>query len=269
MKERIITGAILVALTLLAILYLPLTSFSGVLIIVGLIGISEWRNMLGLTGTQGSLYLAVSSLVLIGVMSLFFFDLYDLRVTLQPLAFIWLLMPFLMVLHSRRPIGFLTSKVFLIPFSVISLLGFVLSLTYLKESGAGHLIAVIFLVAIADSGAYFVGRKFGRTKLAPSISPGKTVEGALGGMVLALIYAAIVLMSASYGGMDLANGLLLTVIVVAVSISGDLFESVVKRHRGIKDSGKLLPGHGGILDRIDALTAAAPVVISGMLLMGL
>ena len=127
---------------------------------------------------------------------------------------------------------------------------------------------------IADSGAYFVGRKFGKRKLAVTISPGKSVEGAIGGIVLAGLFslAAILYFTSDETAIFIAqermmlilNFVSLSLLVVIISISGDLFESVVKRHAGMKDSGNILPGNGGVLDRIDALTAAAPLFFVGL-----
>lgn len=134
--------------------------------------------------------------------------------------------------------------------------------------GAGGLVALGTLFAIvwgADIGAYFAGRAWGRNKLAPSVSPGKTREGAWGGAVLAL---AVVLPVAALwlpvSGAGLALFVLLAVVCVLVSILGDLVESAFKRVAGIKDSGALLPGHGGVLDRVDSLLAVAPLFALGL-----
>jgi phosphatidate cytidylyltransferase len=116
---------------------------------------------------------------------------------------------------------------------------------------------VLVLVWIADTAAYFVGRAWGRRRLAPSISPGKTWEGAAGGLIGAMLYVIIVAMSTDPGAW---LALVVTALLLGmVSIVGDLFESAVKRQAGVKDSGSLLPGHGGILDRIDSATAALPL----------
>ena len=122
----------------------------------------------------------------------------------------------------------------------------------------GQVLQVLVLVWIADSAAYFVGRRWGRRKLAPSISPGKTWEGAWGGIAGAALYAMI---GATFltGIARLPAYLALAVVLAAISIVGDLFESAAKRQAEVKDSGALLPGHGGILDRIDSATAVLPV----------
>ena len=124
------------------------------------------------------------------------------------------------------------------------------------------LLAAMALVWVADISAYFAGRSFGKHKLAPSISPGKTWEGVAGAVVGVLIYGAIVLAySPLAGSLPLAWPLLalLLVLLTAASVIGDLFESLLKRQAGIKDSSNLLPGHGGVLDRIDALTSTLPL----------
>jgi len=123
---------------------------------------------------------------------------------------------------------------------------------------------LLVLVWGADTGAYFAGRAWGQRRLAPRISPGKSWEGATGGGVAALLGGgALVLALQPQAPGPVALGLL-TVAVVVASVVGDLFESMLKRQRGVKDSGGILPGHGGILDRIDSLTAAAPVLAAGL-----
>jgi len=130
------------------------------------------------------------------------------------------------------------------------------------------LLFVLVLVWVADSLAYFAGKNFGRTKLAPRVSPGKTVEGVLGalvGVVLMAYLCGTILWR--FEGMQLAAWLGLAIFVTLVSVLGDLAESKVKRVAGVKDSGTLLPGHGGVLDRIDALTAAIPIFAIGWLML--
>jgi len=122
------------------------------------------------------------------------------------------------------------------------------------------LLAVLLVVWIADTAAYFSGRAFGRRKLAPKISPGKTWEGLIGAFIAVLIYGAVAsfVLQPSVNVYDRAVALIFVAALTTMSVLGDLFESWIKRGVGAKDSGSLLPGHGGILDRIDSLTAALP-----------
>jgi phosphatidate cytidylyltransferase len=127
---------------------------------------------------------------------------------------------------------------------------------------------LLTLVWLADIGAYFSGRKFGRRKLAPTISPGKTWEGVYGGVGANLVWMLLIYWLTDGFEIGLSQFLLIGVATVLISVVGDLFESILKREAGVKDSGKLLPGHGGILDRIDSMIAASPVFVSGLLLAG-
>lgn len=129
-------------------------------------------------------------------------------------------------------------------------------------AGAWALMFILLWVWAADTGAYFAGRAFGRHKLAPDVSPGKTIEGLLGGVALALTVVGLVTWLVPISG-DRVAILAVAVMTVLASVLGDLFESMVKRQAGVKDSGTILPGHGGMLDRIDSVTAALPVALAG------
>ena len=131
--------------------------------------------------------------------------------------------------------------------------------------GAQWMLFVLVLVWFADIGAFFVGRRFGRVRLAPAVSPGKTWEGALGG---AAVSALVAVAGSAWFGVPLAPFLPLCLAAVAFSIVGDLTESLLKRFAGMKDSGTLFPGHGGVMDRIDSVTGAAPVLFFGLLALG-
>lgn len=134
-----------------------------------------------------------------------------------------------------------------------------LALLFLRAEPAGSwlVLMVVFTVAAADIGAYFAGRQFGRTKLAPNVSPGKTWEGVIGGLLFALALGALA--NLTLIAQSWVSLIAVVVPTAFVSVLGDLLESMVKRHQGVKDSGRLLPGHGGFMDRIDGLVAAAPV----------
>lgn len=143
------------------------------------------------------------------------------------------------------------------------------ALIAVRGHGPAWLFAALLLVALADIAAYFFGRAFGKRKLAPSISPGKTWEGAYGAMFSVTVLALLVL--GYLDGFTLGHAVLLVLampLLTLVSIAGDLFESMLKRQVGMKDSSQLLPGHGGVLDRIDSHTAALPLIALLLLVLG-
>jgi len=134
--------------------------------------------------------------------------------------------------------------------------------------GNRWLLLAFLMVWAADTGAYFVGRRFGRRKLSPRISPNKTVEGLLGGLGAGLVVALVGAPLAGATVAQLPAVALVAVCAVGFSVIGDLFESLLKRHVGVKDSGHLMPGHGGMLDRIDGVIAAMPVFALGKAWLG-
>ena len=143
-------------------------------------------------------------------------------------------------------------------------------LVYLHALGDGGwlLLYAMSLVWVADIGAYFSGRKFGRHKLAPAISPGKTREGLFGGLLLNGVWIPCVYLLGGGWGLALIPFVILGLLCSLISVAGDLSVSILKREAGVKDSGKLLPGHGGALDRIDSIIAAAPVFVAGLFILG-
>ncbi len=136
------------------------------------------------------------------------------------------------------------------------------------DQGGWMMLYLLTLVWVADIGAYFCGRRFGKNKLAPGISPGKTWEGVAGGIVANLLWMLLVYRLTEGWGMVLSWFIGIGLATSAISVVGDLFESILKREAGVKDSGKLLPGHGGVLDRLDSVIAAAPIFVSGLFLAG-
>lgn len=168
--------------------------------------------------------------------------------------------------HDNRP---LPQRVLMCGLGLVSLWIAAHGVIYLHYAYGGWvLLYMLTLVWLADIGAYFSGRRFGRRKLAPSISPGKTWEGVYGGILVTLAWMFLIYAVTDLLNTSLVEFLPIGVATVSISIAGDLFESVLKREAGVKDSGKLLPGHGGVLDRIDSVISATPVFVSGLLLAG-
>jgi phosphatidate cytidylyltransferase len=139
-----------------------------------------------------------------------------------------------------------------------------------QPHGNRWLLVALMIVWAADSGAYFAGRRFGKTKLSPRISPNKTVEGMIGGVVAGMLVALVAapLVDPGIHPKELVYVAIVAIWTILFSVVGDLFESLLKRHVGAKDSGTLIPGHGGVLDRIDSVLAALPVFAIGKLLFG-
>jgi phosphatidate cytidylyltransferase len=185
-------------------------------------------------------------------------------------ALIWILIAMALVFYHHSGNWALLPRVAILAIGLDLLWICAHGLIFLHRVYGGEmLLFVLTLVWVADIGAYFSGRKFGRNKLAPTISPGKTREGVLGGLVANLLWMLLVYPFSQGWGLTLLQFLLVGMLASLASVIGDLFESVLKREAGVKDSGKSLPGHGGILDRIDSVIAATPVYISGILLVGL
>lgn len=146
---------------------------------------------------------------------------------------------------------------------VLPAAAFAMQKIHAMEQGADLLFYALSLVWVADIGAYFSGKKFGKNKLAPLISPGKTKEGLVGAIIATSLYTLLASYYFNFGTGQTALLVLLSIILTIISVSGDLYISFLKREAGLKDSGKILPGHGGILDRIDSVLAAMPVFLIG------
>lgn len=156
----------------------------------------------------------------------------------------------------------------LMTMGVIILTAAITAMFYLWQQSPWWLMYVFILVWCADSGAYFVGRKFGKTKMAPNVSPNKSMQGLYGGLTVGMGMALFISMYwLKYTGSVLLVFMLLSAMTIMASVLGDLFESMLKRRAGIKDSGTVLPGHGGVLDRIDSLLSATPIFALGYLLL--
>ena len=178
------------------------------------------------------------------------------------IAFVWWFAAFVWTFFYPTPIPsgvrWICGALVLVPLYV--------ALVLLFRLGPGYLLFALLIVWAADAGAYFFGKRFGRVKLAPQISPGKTWEGAIGGLAVVLVLAPI---AAQWADVRIAVLLPFCLAVAALSIVGDLTVSMFKRTAGVKDSGTLFPGHGGVLDRVDSVAAAAPLFALGLHWLGL
>ncbi len=270
LKQRILTALVLAPLALWGIWASPLPVFAAILAVIFALAGWEWARLSGLAGVSGRI--AYVALLLLGMAGLYFgLTVDNLALAVFVLALVWWSMALMMVLsfpqgsEMWRRSGLargIAGLFILLPawLALVVLHGQV-------EDGPGWVILLVMLVWAADTGAYFAGRALGRHKLAPKVSPGKTWEGAAGGLLLALLIALLGSLWLSPGG-GMVAFVVLVLLTIAISVLGDLVESLFKRITDIKDSGGLLPGHGGMLDRIDSLTAAAPLFVLGMVWLG-
>lgn len=271
LKQRVITALVLLPLILVPIFTFPTPWLFVFLSAVGLIAAWEWTALMGLTQPGPRVaYLALVAALLAGV---WFMSSLGLGIWVVMAGALWWgnalsLIAGYPVNFRLKPPGTAMMAVYGLLMIVPALLG--LAMLHGANNGVLRLFFMFALVWMADIGAYFAGRRFGKRKLALEVSPGKSIEGAIGGFIAAML-AALVLAPVVFGAgrFDWLPMLLLCAAVVGVSIIGDLTESLFKRHRGVKDSGTILPGHGGILDRVDSVLAAAPVLALGLSLLGI
>jgi phosphatidate cytidylyltransferase len=280
LKQRIITALLLVPLVLGALFFLPLKFFALLAALVFLLASREWS---GFVSAQPKQWLPLVFCLLLGA-SLFLLPVEQLWTPhLNPLvmgvlwtACSWWLLGLLLVLRYPQSAKLWKESIWLKSlFGLVTLVPFFWSLVAIRGYNFYHdpmmgswiLLFVMGLVWAADSGAYFFGKAFGKHKLAPAVSPGKTIEGMFGGLFTASLLAVAVTWFMDFVPAKMAIVLFCSLLAVLASVLGDLTESMFKREAGIKDSGTLLPGHGGILDRIDSLTAALPVFLLSYLLL--
>jgi phosphatidate cytidylyltransferase len=239
---------VLIALLLAGLFLLPPVGVAALMAVIIAIAGFEWARVCGLGTTEARIYAAA---IVIGFAVLFSVRVWQPAFLVAALFWIFAAPAWLWLgVGPRQRNG-------LIPLGFLVLVPPALAMVVLEPRDALLALGVAW---IADTGAYFAGRRWGRRKLAPSISPGKTWEGAAGGLIGAAAYAMILsILFAGMQGTRMAAFLGAAALLVAVSIVGDLFESAVKRQAGVKDSGSILPGHGGMLDRIDSATAVLPV----------
>jgi phosphatidate cytidylyltransferase len=270
LRTRIITALVILPLFLAALFWAPRWVWTGFTFLIVLVACREWVQFCGFRGRHAAVYriVTLAMLLMLGALHLqtrlpgFMMQVAQILFILA-CAF-WLVVVPLWLARGWKPaqpwlVG-LAGWLVLLPTWVAFLL--------VRDGSPWLLITLMVIVFAADIGAYFAGRAFGKTKLAPSVSPNKTWEGVVGGLVLVMAYFLAWFTALKYSGQAAWSAPLLAfdgwlplvfLALAGVSVLGDLYESWMKRSVGVKDSGTLLPGHGGVLDRIDALTAALPV----------
>lgn len=266
LKQRIITALVLLPFALGGFFLLDGALFALFIGAVVSLGAWEWARLAGLTAQVQRVAFAVLVAALL------------LGLYLVPVLAPWVLLCALIwwALATALVLGYPTSSHYWAGLPAKLIIGLLIllpawqGLVLFKQWPEANclILAVMVLVWGADIGAYFSGRRFGKRKLAPQVSPGKSWEGVFGGLLATLLICVGVAIYRDWSFASLLLGLLGTALVVLISVVGDLTESMFKRQAGVKDSSNLLPGHGGVLDRIDSLTAAIPVFAALLWLAG-
>jgi phosphatidate cytidylyltransferase len=271
LSARLVSAAILVPLVVAGVLCLPTAGIALALALVLGAALWEWGAMIPLVSSTARAIYALVVMLLIAIA--WAAPLERIVAPLLMLAGLWWLTSLFWLVNP----GFgaqSTSAVRVLKGIAGVLVCLPCWTAFVALHGRGtqgpeFCLALLLLIWLADSGAYFAGRRWGRTKLAPVVSPGKTWEGVMGGIAASVV---AVLVAGYWYSRSLPWTLTLAAVAllaVMFSIVGDLLESLMKRQAGLKDSGHLIPGHRGVLDRIDSLTAAAPVFLMGLLWFGL
>ncbi len=262
LKNRILTALILAPLIIAAILYLPGVWFAVAFAAIILAGAWEWSDLSGLAATPGRVVYLVLLAALMYTGPHWFAYVGDWL----PWVVVgwWIIVSVgirrvpVKLLEIRYPVGL---KLFIGAFVLLTAW---IQMVWLRTNfGELSVLYLCLLIWVADIAAYFAGKKWGLTKLCPEISPGKTVEGLYAALLAVALFALGVGLFKQFKPMMIADFVFLSIVTAIISVVGDLFESLVKRIRGVKDSGAILPGHGGLLDRIDSLIAAVSVFYAG------
>jgi phosphatidate cytidylyltransferase len=268
LKQRVITAVILLVMFLLALFLLPDFGWAVLVIVMVLQGASEWSRLARFSDRNAHLFWWLTLAMMLGLL---WFDTSQtipgqgalLHVAIYALsAGLWLA-----IVPTWLMVGWKVEQPLLM--AAVGWIVLVPTGLAMMDLRGGHpmwLLGMMGLVWMADISAYFAGRKYGKNKLAPSISPGKTWEGVVGAMLGVSMLVLVAWSFSGYSYVILPALLVASWCWVGLAVFGDLFESAIKRQAGVKDSGALLPGHGGLLDRIDALTSTLPIAALAILL---
>lgn len=261
LKLRVITAVVLLFIVLGALFGLGRSAFAITAAVFFLAAGWEWSAWISnqWDTTKRAIWLGVAGLLMWAV------ETWQWHKLILLMPFVWLLFLYWVIRFPDNKAWFQSHV--MAGLGLLVLVPAWASVVHIKDTGAfgltgpWALLFILLWVWAADVGAYFSGRQWGKKKLAPSVSPGKTIEGLLGGLVLALLVNVVVFLVTDLD-VGLFSLLIVATVTVLTSVLGDLFESMVKRSCQVKDSGTMLPGHGGMLDRIDSVTAALPMVVA-------
>ncbi len=274
LKRRLLTALVLMPVVLGGLVYLPTAVVAGLFGAVVALGAWEWGLLAGWSTPESRLsYTAATAICLLPAYWVLQVPWAFGQVLASVVLFLlfWSVVLYWLLDYQRSGPGMPRSRPLLALsglFVVVPGWGALVGLHGLLGAGVYLVVSLLLLIWAADSAAFFIGRIWGRHRLADRVSPGKTWEGLLGGLAAAATVAWFCSLPLALAFSDRMLFLLTCMVSVAFSVLGDLFESLMKRQAGVKDSGSLLPGHGGVLDRVDSLMAAAPVFAFGMLMVG-
>lgn len=268
LAQRIATAAVLIPLVVAAVLWLPNTGFALLLGAFAVLGAREWCRVGVLPALWCWPFVLLFVASLVGAHALLGNDAVLRGVLAAALAW-WLVALVWVIAHQRgRVLAGADQPVVRALAGWLVLAPAWMSLVFLHAIRPELVLYVLVLIWVADSAAFFAGRRYGRHKLASRVSPGKSWEGVAGGLLAVAVLALLCALGAGASSGALVGFVALSLAVAGASVVGDLIESLFKRRAGVKDSGSLLPGHGGVLDRIDSLTAAGPCFAAGWLVGG-
>ncbi|MGD9109189.1 MAG: CDP-archaeol synthase [Gammaproteobacteria bacterium] len=265
LKLRLITASLLVIVTLAGIFFLPLSIFVIGTTAIMLFAAWEWSLLIG---CKKFLH---RTLYVLFIAAILWSSWYAAITPILIASLIWWIIAASLIITYPKSTKLFSQGIYARALmGVFTLVPCWLSLIIIRsaENGTAILIFILCIVWSADIGAYFSGKWWGKHKLAPKVSPNKTWQGLYGGILLAIIVAVIGCIVFNMSPLSWVIVIMLSILAVLFSVIGDLFESMLKRHINIKDIGGYLPGHGGLLDRIDSLTAALPIFLLGCLLFG-
>ena len=264
LKQRIISALILAPFIVLSMLTMPSDWFALLLALIAMAGAWEWASMVVKSLTSKLIYMVICAVLMAGCW--YMLDEGHARLLMLVSSVYWVFVLFLLSFYQSTWVGHYILNGFLHYSGYFVIATGWLAMVGLHQQKPVLLLFLFMLVWVADIGAYFAGKKFGRNKLAEQLSPGKTREGVFGAMLGTLLFSFVglwLLQQELHWGAAFYF-VILCVLSALISVVGDLFESLLKRNAGKKDSGFLIPGHGGVLDRIDSLLAASPGFMLGL-----